>query len=269
MPNGLGFGESTTPHVHVPVVPPCDGRLQAGKVVDRTDLKQFKRAKDAARAEIDAEVAEVQGRLEGLRREESALAVEVSELEPIAECLSEGLQRLKNGRGARSREEVLRGEIAGLRERISVSEGQVREQRARLAEIDRRVGEAWGRLRHAVERVKAMGVNNVLDHVNNEPDSEWADAIAVYRAAQPSDFTDKIGKTDAHLRLHALGFPSGPYPVGTFAEMGSIAEWGRFLNENEDLTEVLRSGSVMWSREKDALRDAEALLDEVDGGMGA
>lgn len=178
------------------------------------------------------------------------------------ECVSEGLQRLKNGRGARSREEVLRGEIAGLRERISVSEGQVREQRARLAEIDRRVGEAWGRLRHAVERVKAMGVNN-------EPDSEWADAIAVYRAAQPLDFTDKIGKTDAHLRLHALGFLSGPYPVGTFAEMGSIAEWGRFLNENEGLTEVLRSGSVMWSREKDALRDAEALLDEVDGGMGA
>ena len=166
-------------------------------------------------------------------------------------------------------EEVLRGEIAGPRERISVSEGQVREQRARLAEIDRRVGEAWGRLRHAVERVKAMGVNNVLDHVNNEHDSEWADAIAVYRAAQPSDFTDKIGKTDAHLRLHALGFLSGPYPVGTFAEMGSIAEWGRFLNENEGLTEVLRSGSVMWSREKDALRDAEALLDEVDGGMGA
>lgn len=59
MPDGLGFGESTTPHVHVPVVPLCDGRLQAGKVVDRTDLKQFKRAKDAARAEIDAEIAEV------------------------------------------------------------------------------------------------------------------------------------------------------------------------------------------------------------------
>ena len=237
MPNGLGFGESTTPHVHVPVVPPCDGRLQASKVVDRTDLKQFKRAKDAARAEIDAEIAEAQERLEGLRRNEASIASEVEELQSAMECVSEGLQRLKNGRGARSREEVLRGEIAGLRERISVSEGQVREQRARLAEIDRRVGEAWGRLRHAVERVKAMGVNN-------EPDSEWADAIAVYRAAQPSDFTDKIGKTDAHLRLHALGFLSGPYPVGTFAEMGGIAEWGRFLNENEGLTEVLRSGSV-------------------------
>ena len=105
----------------MPVVPPCDGRLQASKVVDRTDLKQFKRAKDAARAEIDAEIAEAQERLEGLRRNEASIASEVEELQSAMECVSEGLQRLKNGRGARSREEVLRGEIAGPRERISVS----------------------------------------------------------------------------------------------------------------------------------------------------
>lgn len=111
---------------------------------------------------------------------------------------------------------------------------------------------------------------HALDYAQHEPGTQWGDAIAVYRAAQPSDFkADRIGRTNARLRLTALGFLSAAYPVGTFAKMDSIDEWGRFLSENEGLAEILRNGSVMWSRERDALRDAEALLDAADGGMGA
>lgn len=185
VPGGFVHMDEATPHVHVPVVPLNGGRLQASRVVDRADLKtfhgqlgaavdgalgmhvsielsdeaslnralynsddlkQFKRAKDAARAEIDAEVAEVQGRLEGLRQEESALAVEVAELEPIAECLSESLQGIKNRRKSRSRERVLGEEIAGLRERISGLERRVGEQRARLGEVQGLVEKARGLL---------------------------------------------------------------------------------------------------------------------------
>ena len=110
---------------------------------------------------------------------------------------------------------------------------------------------------------------HALDYAQNEPDSEWADAIAVFRAAQPSDFKgDRIGRANTHLRLTALGFLSAPYPVGTFDGMG-IGEWGRFLCESEGLAEIRLNGSAMWSRERDALRDAEALLDAADGGMGA
>ena len=190
VPGGFVHMDEATPHVHVPVVPlNGGGRLQASRVVDRADLKtfhgqlgaavdealgmhvsielsdeaslnralynsdslkQFKRAKDAARAEIDAEVAEVQGRLEGLRREEESLAVEISKLEPSAECLSESLQGLKNGRKSRSRERVLGDEVAGLRERISGLERRVGEQRARLGEVQGLVEKARGLLRALV-----------------------------------------------------------------------------------------------------------------------
>lgn len=189
VPGGFVHMDEATPHVHVPVVPLRNGRLQASEVVDRADLKsfhgelgaavdaalgmhvsielsdeaslnralydsdnlkQFKRAKDAARAEIDAEVAEAQGRLEGLRREEESLAVEISKLEPSAECLSESLQCLKNGRKSRSRERVLGDEVAGLRERISGLERRVGEQRARLGEVQGLVEKARGLLRALV-----------------------------------------------------------------------------------------------------------------------
>ena len=52
VPGGFVHMDEMTPHVHVPVVPVRDGRLQASKVVDRSDLKSFHgqlgRAVDAA-----------------------------------------------------------------------------------------------------------------------------------------------------------------------------------------------------------------------------
>lgn len=189
VPGGFVHMDEATPHVHVPVVPLRGGKLQASKVVDRADLKTFHgqlgAAVDAAlgmhvsieldesqrakkelsrlsQADYRAAVQEVeatQERLEGLRRDEAGLAREVEELQSSTEGFSESLRCLKNGRKARGREEVLRGEIEGLRERIRVSEGQVREQRARLEALDGLVAAARERLRHAVERAKALAVN--------------------------------------------------------------------------------------------------------------
>lgn len=41
VPGGFLHVDETTPHIHIPVVPELDGRLQASKVVNRQDLRTF------------------------------------------------------------------------------------------------------------------------------------------------------------------------------------------------------------------------------------
>lgn len=48
VPGGFVHMDEATPHVHIPVVPLLDGRLQASKVVCRADLKTFHKALSAA-----------------------------------------------------------------------------------------------------------------------------------------------------------------------------------------------------------------------------
>lgn len=48
VPGGFVHMDEATPHVHVPVVPVRDGKLQASKVVNRADLKTFHKALGAA-----------------------------------------------------------------------------------------------------------------------------------------------------------------------------------------------------------------------------
>lgn len=48
VPGGFVHMDEATPHVHIPVVPMLDGRLQASKVVCRADLKTFHKALSAA-----------------------------------------------------------------------------------------------------------------------------------------------------------------------------------------------------------------------------
>ena len=139
VPGGFVHLDEATPHVHVPVVPVRDGRLQASKVINRADLKAFHgdlgRAVDAALGvhvsiELDEDrqgekqlshldqeeyraakdkIAATEKRLERLQRREGELDDEVGKLrdslqggvEPAAETVSESAGALWKARGDR------------------------------------------------------------------------------------------------------------------------------------------------------------------------
>lgn len=166
VPGGFVHMDEKTPHVHVPVIPILNGKLQASKVIDRADLKTFHTDLGAAvdkalgvhvsielddenrarkelsrlpQAEYKAakdEIKATEERLEGLQREARIVESEVEALQSSSQGLSESLRCLKNGRNARNREEVLRTEIEGLRSRISAVECTMQKQRAWLVRAE-------------------------------------------------------------------------------------------------------------------------------------
>lgn len=179
VPGGFVHLDEATPHVHVPVVPVKDGRLQASKVINRADLKAFHgdlgRAVDAALGvhvsiELDEDrqgekqlshldqeeyraakdkIAATEKRLERLQRREGELDDEVGKLrdslqrgvEPATETVSESAGALWKARGDGRREKVLRGEIEDLRSRLSASEREERELGAEVERLEREVPE--------------------------------------------------------------------------------------------------------------------------------
>ncbi len=104
-------------------------------------------------------------RLESVRR-----AVEEKRMEPAPQTVAESARTLWPARNDGAREEVLAGEISGLRSRISELEGANQRARERVAELDRelpglrgryqqlerRFGDVAGRVRQAIERLREV-----------------------------------------------------------------------------------------------------------------
>lgn len=197
--------DETTPHAHIPILPMRDGKLVASKVVNRADLKsfhgdlgkavdaalgfhvsielddgrhlekalakstdgleEFKKAKNAAVAEIDAASDEAERRLEGLRQREGEIAGEVerlreqvrqAELEPAAESVSESLRSLSEGRRSRSREEGLRSEVGELRSRVKAAEGEKAGLEREIRGIERGIERVRRAARAAAAHVREL-----------------------------------------------------------------------------------------------------------------
>lgn len=170
--------DEKTPHMHAPILPLIDGKLQASKMVTRADLRtfhgdlgkfvderlgmhvsieldddkvldrmlsrakgmqEFQAAKDAAKAQIAAEVEQEQRRLEYLQRETARAERDVGRLESEIttaqasparqETLGESRSRAKSiERGndqARSRIEELKAIVGSLRERFEAAAGHL------------------------------------------------------------------------------------------------------------------------------------------------
>lgn len=149
------------------------------------DLQEFKAAQDAVRRkeqrsmELDSaiedkrfelqdlgeQVEQEQRRLESVRR-----AIEEKQLEPAPQTVAESARTLWAARNDGAREEVLAGEIDGLRSRISELEGANQRARERVAELDRglpglrgryqqleqRFGDVAGRVRQVIERLREV-----------------------------------------------------------------------------------------------------------------
>lgn len=163
------------------------------------DLQEFKAAQDAVRRkeqrsmELDNEIADKEGDLieldsaiedkrfelqdlgEQIRQETQRLesvrrAVEEKRMEPAPQTVAESARTLWTARNDGAREEVLAGEISGLRSRISELEGANQRARERVAELDRelpglrgryqqlerRFGDVAGRVRQAIERLREV-----------------------------------------------------------------------------------------------------------------
>lgn len=184
--------DETTPHVHVPVLPMIDGKLQASRVITRNDLMRFhgelgefiddrlgfhvsieldeqqrgeKQLSHLSQRDYIAakdEIAATKTRLEHLRRE-----VEQAELEPPAETVAESARSLWEARGTGKREEVLKREIESLRSRLSASESESRELEGEIRELERGISRLERGILCARERVQELAaqVRGCVEHV--------------------------------------------------------------------------------------------------------
>lgn len=181
---------------------------RAGRYVD---LPEYKAAQDAVRRkeqrsmELNNEIADMEGdlieldsaiedkrfelrdlgeqveqeqrRLESVRR-----AVEEKQMEPAPQTLGESVRTLWTARNDGAREEVLAGEINGLRSRVGELEGANRAARERVAELDRGLPGLRGRYRELEERFEALEqrVTAAIGRLREVPEalSEWALGIA-------------------------------------------------------------------------------------------
>lgn len=177
---------------------------RAGKYVS---LPEYKAAQDAVRRkeqrsmELNNEIADKEGdlveldsaiedkrfelqdlgeqveqetrRLESVRRR-----ITEKELEPAPQTVSESLRALWTARNDGAREEVLAGEVEGLRSRISELEGENQRARERVAELDRGLPGLRGRHRELGERFAALEqrVRDVFQQLREVPEtlSAWA-----------------------------------------------------------------------------------------------
>lgn len=175
------------------------------------DLQEFKAAQDAVRRkeqrsmELNNEIADKEGdlieldsaiedkrfelqdlgeqiqqetrRLESVRR-----AIEEKQLEPAPQTVAESARTLWTARNDGAREEVLAGEIDGLRSRISELEGANQRARERVAELDRGLPGLRGRYQQLEQRFGAVAgrVKQVIERLREVPEtvSAWALDIA-------------------------------------------------------------------------------------------
>ena len=175
------------------------------------DLQEFKAAQDAVRRkeqrsmELNNEIADKEGdlieldsaiegkrfelqdlgeqiqqetrRLESVRR-----AVEQKQLEPAPQTVAESARTLWTARNDGAREEVLAGEIDGLRSRISELEGANQRARERVAELERGLPALRARCERARERFELVErrVTAVIQRLREVPEtvSAWALDIA-------------------------------------------------------------------------------------------
>lgn len=159
VPGGFVHLDEATPHVHVPVVPVRDGRLQASKVINRADLKAFHgdlgRAVDAALGvhvsiELDEDrQGEKQlshlGQAEYVAaREEAARAAERAAAAESAQRAAEDAQR-----AAEDRLECLQRGVEDAESLAAASLGEVRR-------VAREGGWAGGREQAARERNREL-----------------------------------------------------------------------------------------------------------------
>lgn len=158
--------DETTPHIHVPVVPAIEGKLQASKMINRKDLQSFhgelgkfvdkslgyhvsieldesqkgeKQLSHLSQTEYIAAKKEIEATQERLERLRCELAKK--ELEPAQETLSESLRTLYKARSDEKREEVLGRDIDGLRERIRCLRERIASVRGRIVELKQSIAE--------------------------------------------------------------------------------------------------------------------------------
>lgn len=214
--------DEKTPHMHFAWVPVTkDGRLSAKDVVSRADLRtlhgdmqkaledelgckvevildpekqgekqlsslsqsEYVAAKDELAAmkqqsdELKSEIEQETRRLESVRQ-----AIREKELEPAPQTVGESLRTLWTARNDGAREEVLAGEIDGLRSRISELEGANQRARERVAELDRGLPGLRGRYHQLEQRFGDIAgrVKQVIERMREVPEtvSAWALDIA-------------------------------------------------------------------------------------------
>ncbi len=126
------------------------------KQMGGVDIATYKRSKA-----VERETAAAEERLEGLRQRADAEAVAVAEidreieqaeLQSAQETVAGSLRTLWTARGDGEREEVLTGEVGGLRSRISELERANQAARERVAELDRELPGLRERYRSLGER---------------------------------------------------------------------------------------------------------------------
>lgn len=194
------------PHMHFDFVPITeDGRLSAKEIVNRNHLRQMHpKMQRLVSADLGHEVAfllpeEEEGRRELSRLDHSDyiaakdeiaatktrlehLQRQVEEAEPSAVTFAESVRTLYKARSDGEREEVLAGEIDGLRSRISELEGANQRARERVEELDRGLPGLRGRHRELEQRFEGLEqrVTSVVQRLREVPEtvSAWALEIA-------------------------------------------------------------------------------------------
>ena len=206
------------------------------------DLQEFKAAQDAVRRkeqrsmELNNEIADKEGdlieldsaiedkrfelqdlgeqiqqetrRLESVRR-----AIEEKQLEPAPQTVAESARTLWTARNDGAREEVLAGEIDGLRSRISELEGANQRARERVAELDRglpglreRAARLGERLAAARERVAGFlsGVRFIPDTLSAAT-QEVARRLGI-RVLDPFRYEVEEAKDVSHSMEASMGW---------------------------------------------------------------
>lgn len=182
--------DEAQPHAHVPILPMIDGKMQASKVINRSDLKSFhgdlgKHVDKALGIHVSIELDEKQKgekQLSHLSQDEyvaakkrlERLRCEVEELEPTSQTLGESARTLWTARNDAEREEGLAGKIEGLRSRISALEGEkagiegeIRELECDIPDLERRAGGLERSVKSARQRFEelAKGVRGYVANV--------------------------------------------------------------------------------------------------------
>lgn len=223
--------DETTPHVHVPVLPMIDGKLQASKMITRNDLMRFhgelgefmdarlgfhvsieldeqqrgeKQLSHLSQRDYIAakdEIAATKTRLEHLRRE-------VKALEPAAQSLPESARAILAGRSDGGREKALTSEIEYLRERISAAEDEKAELAGEIRELERGISRLERGIIGARERVQELvaQVRGYVEHVGERVAAVLAGfGVRAYAGAAPlserlgdvRDASRELGRADA------------------------------------------------------------------------
>lgn len=204
--------DEATPHMHFAWVPVTkDGRLSAKDVVNREDLRSLhsdmqadmeralgcpcevlldpeKQGEKQLSQLSQSEYIEAKERLECLRREEERAVQEIRAMEPAAQSVAESVRTLYEARSDAGREEVLAGEIEGLRERVSELERANSRAREHLAAIEERMrglrdrfAQSRERFGQALEAVKErlLGRGEVLDNGLSRETKELARKLGI------------------------------------------------------------------------------------------